>query len=238
MVAGLFRDAGYFMGDHLFSPKPSNPLGFFEDREVNATNERILAPHLPRPVRHNDMAYLSDAPTFGQAWLARLPTGHKIEADAEAARRIEALTGRRPFCFKDPRFSYTLHLWRGSAEPCRFVCVFRDPGDVIASILKECRTALYLYSHAISVVQATEVWYWSYRSILENHAREGEWFFLSYKDAFDQRCLERLSDFAGTEIDTSFPRPDLERSRDSFDFTENVTSLYDALKARAAACMR
>jgi hypothetical protein len=51
MVAGLFRNAGYFMGDKLHEPRHSNPLGFFEDAAVNNINESILAWRVYPPTR-------------------------------------------------------------------------------------------------------------------------------------------------------------------------------------------
>ena len=44
MVAGLFRNCGYYMGDNYILPRESNPKGFFEDSEINNI-QRIIKPN-------------------------------------------------------------------------------------------------------------------------------------------------------------------------------------------------
>lgn len=68
LVAGLFART-HEMGSRLLAPDPANPKGFFEDRAVNAANERLLAPYDAfsspgrRPLRE------------GERWLAVLAPG-------------------------------------------------------------------------------------------------------------------------------------------------------------------
>jgi hypothetical protein len=233
MVAGLFRNAGYFMGDKLHEPRHSNPLGFFEDAAVNNINESILAPLIPAAVRQDGIVYQADAPGPGQRWLARLPPDTAIKATAEQLEVVSGLTNHQPFCFKDPRFAYTLHLWRPSGGDCRFICVFRNPSEVIESILKECRTVDYLRNFSISVAQAAEVWFYNYRSIRQNHANTGEWFFIEYDQVFEPNVLERLAAFTGAELDRNFPTGTLKRSKPSYKIGPAMQSLYDELRQRA-----
>ena len=47
MLAGMFRSAGYFMGTDYITPRDSNPKGFFEGREVNDINEKLLQRVVP-----------------------------------------------------------------------------------------------------------------------------------------------------------------------------------------------
>src|SRR5438067_12472105 len=74
LVAGVLHQSGYFTGHDLLPASPTNPRGFFEDREVNAINEALLERVLPGPplarVRH---PFFPDRPRFGQRWLAALP---------------------------------------------------------------------------------------------------------------------------------------------------------------------
>ena len=52
MVAGLLAQSGYFMGNKLDAYYgDTNPKGFFEDPDINAINERILHPIIPRRPR-------------------------------------------------------------------------------------------------------------------------------------------------------------------------------------------
>jgi Uncharacterized protein conserved in bacteria len=53
MVAGTLASAGYFIGDNLYPRLASNPKGFFEDPEINAINEDLLARILPKPFFDN-----------------------------------------------------------------------------------------------------------------------------------------------------------------------------------------
>ena len=109
MVAGVLSSSGYFMGDSLNPPNETNPKGQFEDREVNQINEALLANAFRD--RHRKPAaewVLGGQPGNDQRWLARLAVGMAIPETREIAERIVRLAEREPFCFKDPRFSYTL----------------------------------------------------------------------------------------------------------------------------------
>ena len=117
MVTGALASAGYSMGEGLHAPRAANPKGFFETREINGINEELLAPHL------------ATNPVLGewQRWLGILPREARLDVPPRLAARIRQATARRPFCFKDPRFSFTLPAWRDALEDTGFVCVFRDP---------------------------------------------------------------------------------------------------------------
>lgn len=233
MVAGMFRNAGYFMGANLHEPRASNPLGFFEDAEVNNVNEAILAPYMPSPTNRDGIIYGCDAPSQGQRWLARLPPNTQVLTGKEQLEQISRLTSNRPFCFKDPRFAYTLQLWRPYGGDCRFVCVFRDPAEVVESILTECRTTGYLHNFAISVEQAAQVWLYNYRSILEKHAHIGDWFYIRYEQAFEPECVDRLEAFSSAKLDRNFPTRDLKRTTARLHLGEPMQNLYEELCRRA-----
>ena len=47
LLAGLFQKSGYFSGNSLLAGSVSNPLGYFEDKEINAINEDLLAGAVP-----------------------------------------------------------------------------------------------------------------------------------------------------------------------------------------------
>src|SRR5438105_10232021 len=96
MLAGMLRGAAYYMGAHLIPADDGNPKGYFEDDEINAINEALLAPVTPRFLR----------PSYGWRWLAQVPVGTPLTCPADIAERIEAQTRRVPFAFKDPRFCY------------------------------------------------------------------------------------------------------------------------------------
>jgi Sulfotransferase family len=235
MVAGLFRSAGYFQGTALHEPRPSNPLGFFEDAEVNDINEALLGPLLPDRRFEGVIEYLADAPGRGQKWLARIPLDREILSTPTDDDRIAAVLSNRPFCLKDPRFCYTLHLWRKHAPNARMICVFRHPQIVVASILKEISIMPYLENFALSVRQAFELWRLMYSHVLRHHALTGDWLFVEYNDLFQPPVLDRLADFSQAAIDRTFPVQDLARSKGISAADPAAFELYNELIVHSKA---
>ncbi|MBL8841161.1 MAG: glycosyltransferase [Planctomycetes bacterium] len=203
MVAGSLKAAGYFMGDRLYPARDSNPRGFFEDPEVNGVNEALLARHVPAEQRLGP----------NQLWLAQLERSVPMQVTRPDAQRMGALLARAPWCFKDPRFSYTLPAWRPWIGAAKFVCVFRDPAITAASIVKECRSADYLRGVAVDPPRALAIWRAHYRQILADHRHQGDWLFLHYDQVVAGDGLERLGEFLGAPVDRSFPTGELSRSR-------------------------
>ena len=136
MVAGVVRKSGYFMGQRLNPGNETNPKGQFEDPEINRINEELLSQVTPsRPPGVIGKLFFRTRPVLGQRWLARLPLEASIPSPSYLKKRIEVLTKREPFCFKDPRFSYTLPAWKPFLKNVVLICVFRHPGSVVTSIL-------------------------------------------------------------------------------------------------------
>lgn len=212
MIAGSLAQAGYFMGEHLVPAYDANPKGFFEDVEVNMINEDILAPLTRKRIVVLGRELFRSRPIVGQRWLAHVPVGTPMPCPDGTDARIEAVTRRLPYCFKDPRFCYTLPVWRPFLKDAVFVCVFRDPSTTAASILKECREASYLRTLRISFSRAIKIWAEMYLHILKNHRREGDWLFLHYDQAIGGDGLSRLERFVGARVDASFPETGLRRS--------------------------
>ena len=172
------------------------------------------------------------APTeeaYGWRWLASVPVGVPIPCPPEIARRIEAQTSRSPFCFKDPRFCYTLPAWRSFLSDTVFVCVFREPARTAHSIVKECRTADYLQGLPMDFSTAVEVWTLMYRHILEVHRRAGDWLFFHYEQFFDAATLSRLEAALGVAADRRFPNPKLKRSPGEGSVGRAALEVYEQL---------
>jgi hypothetical protein len=229
MVAGVLAKSGYFMGDHLYPGRESNPKGFFEDPEINGINEVLVAQVVHKRPRLLGKWFFRHRPLQGQRWLACVPVGTKIPSSAAIIERIQRVTQREPYCFKDPRFSYTLSVWRPFLKNTVFVCVFRDPARTALSILKECRDAEYLHGLSISFRQALEVWNLMYRHILEVHRHEGAWLFLHYNQILTERGLDRLEAFVDASVDHSFPDASLRRSFSDNPVPEETSRLYQQL---------
>jgi len=230
MVAGCLARAGYYMGDALVPARESNPKGFFEDLEINnEINEPLLAQVVKDRVRFMGKEFFRKRPVQGQRWLAEVPLIAKLNCPHEIAERILRHVCREPYCFKDPRFSYTLPVWRTFLRDTVFVCVFRDPGTTAASILKECQNEEYLRSLSINFDRALSVWEMMYRHIVEKHQYEGEWLFLHYEQVVNGQALERLANFTDADVDHTFPEEFLRRSFSYTSVPKRICTLYDRL---------
>lgn len=237
LLAGLFRHSGLFMGDSAYRSRTANPHGFFEDREVNAINEALLAPFLPPPAEPS-AAYGQDVPGEGQRWLARLPLACRPQGSPELQQRIQALYARGPSCFKDPRFCHTLAVWRNllpDPERTAFLCVFRHPAVVLASVLQEVHYGPHMQQLAISATQVLDSWSSHYLHLLEHHVATGRWLFLAYEQLLEPAGLDCIEAFTGHGLDRQLPQSSLNRSRLNPDLNlpDSVLVLYRELCSRA-----
>jgi hypothetical protein len=224
MLAGTLCGAGYYMGERLIPADETNPKGYFEDDEINAINEELLAPVTPG---------LSQ-PVYGWRWLAAVPVGVFLPAPADIITRIERQTGRSPFCFKDPRFCYTLPAWRRFLGDAVFLCIFREPARTANSIVQECRQADYLQGLPMDFAAAVAVWTLMYRHILEAHAQAGEWLFLHYDQLLGGEAFVRLETALGVRPDRHFPEPKLKRSTEAGEVDAAAGRVYEQLCERAS----
>lgn len=222
MVAGTLAESGYYMGDTMLAATDANPKGYFESREVEAVNEDLLRTMIaptpgevrwrwlrPIPAQPN----FKDAPPWSRArWLAALPTVRTPTVSPDDHARIAALTTRAPFCFKDPRFSYTLPAWRVHLNNTVYICVFRQPDITANSVLKEVGREDYLRGLRFSYEQALAMWAAVYRHILYKHRREGQWLFLHYDQVLTPSGLDRIEALTGAAVNRSFPDEKLARS--------------------------
>ena len=233
MVAGTLSKAGYFMGERLLPPRDSNPKGFFEAREINGINETLIAQVIPRRPRLIPRPFrkwvFQDRLLKNQRWLARISLETNIPASTKAIERIRKVTKKEPFCFKDPRFSYTLPVWRPFLKNTVFLCVFRDPASTAYNILKECQDAPYLHSLKINFDQVIEVWTLIYSHILEIHQHKGEWLFIHYQQVLNKDFFKKIEVFTGAKVDPKFPDPALNRSSCHRKVPEYIEQMYNQL---------
>jgi len=225
MVAGALAKAGYFMGDRLYPARDANPLGFFEAPEINAINEELLAPRVPA-------AQHLAAP---QRWLARLDA--TVDAAPEPLRRrMRALVARAPFCFKDPRFCYTLPAWRSELNDARCVVVFRDPAVTAASIVRECAVADYLAGVEMDAERALATWCAMYRQVLRQYREappheRARWLFVHYDQMVGRAAdgAARLARHLDAPVDAAFPDERLRRSKPAAVSSDEAAQLYREL---------
>ncbi len=229
LVAGTLAGAGYYQGDDLYASRRANPKGFFESPQVNGVNESILARHTPA---HPPLADF-------QRWLAVLTPeqARGVHAMAQERAAIAALVARGPFCFKDPRFTWTLGAWREAAPEAGLVCVFRDPASTVASLLEEAASSEHLAGVELDSARALELWRATYARLLELHAaaQDGgrDWLFLHYDQVLEAAGRKRLAAFAQADLDDDFAEPGLRREPPALELPQDVAELYAKLCERA-----
>jgi hypothetical protein len=233
-VAGLFAESRRFMGDDLHPPRPSNPRGFFESGRINRLNERILLPYLPRPYRYGSIDYGADAPRRTHTWLARIGPDVEVVATAPERAQIREFTANAPFCYKDPRFTYTIHEWVAAVGvPHRVICAFRHPAVVAQSIINEVTGTAYLHDLAISVNQAFEVWALQYGRVVDRHA-DGNWLFVSFDSLLSGAGLKAVANFTGERLRDDFVTRELDRTRTTLQAPARCLAIYDRMQELAA----
>lgn len=230
MVAGTLAKAGFLMGDNLLKANNGNPKGFFEDREIIHINEALLAQVLRTRPRLLGRWFFHSWPITGHRWLAQVPLDTDIPCPAELSLKIRDLTEREPYCFKDPRFAYTLPAWRPLLKDSVYICVFRDPASTALSILKLVKDHIApINKEHITFEQALDTWTLTYRHILERHRREGPWLFVHYDQMLTRGGLARIEAFVGVPVDHSFPEPSLRRSISDHPVSNETLHTYKSL---------
>lgn len=238
MVAGSLRLAGYEMGAGLKPPTSSNPLGYFETVEINDINEDLLRPVVARWEGRPVSRWAIPHPRLekDQHWLACLPPEVEVEPIAPLEARIRRAVARTPYCFKDPRFCYTLPVWRPWLAPDTvFVCVFRQPGRTIASMLRDAEEQPYLKSLGLNSCYAWQVWIHMYDRVVRQHRRQGRWLFLHSDSVVRGPGLRRLSRFLEAPVDSTFPKASLQRAPEIQPIPRAALILY--WKMRLLSCL-
>ncbi|MBE9171591.1 hypothetical protein IQ216_00335 [Cyanobium sp. LEGE 06143] len=152
----------------------------------------------------------------------------------ELRRRIRTLLARGPFCFKDPRFCYTLGAWiqelpAEERDQMQCLCVFRHPSVVVTSVLEEVGSAPYLKGLQLTAEQILQAWEAHYGAVLERQRSQGQWLFIHYEELLQPRGLARLEAFTGLDLDQSIVDLSLRRSEAHIEATPTSLRLYQTL---------
>jgi len=215
MLAGTLSGAGYYMGDEMMPPTPGNPKGYFEAFDIEAINEDILANIVPKRPKGRLRKFFSHRPRRSQRWLAYVRLNKKINAKESISKRIEKKVNQKSYCFKDPRFCYTLPVWKKHFSNEVYFCIFRNPEITVASILKECQREDYLQDLKINRKKIFKVWASMYEHILNIHSKSGIWYFFHYEQIFNDKVLKKIEGIIDATIDHNFPEKKLNRVKKS-----------------------
>lgn len=218
LLAGILSSAGYYMGNNYLAQNQSNPKGFFEDYEVNTINEDILnlvIPHCPELLRKN---FFPSMTYYRARWLARLNPNLEMKTNSVINNRIRKIISMEPFCYKDPRFSYTLPIWNLFLikKNTVLICVFREPFNTAESIVKECRDSKALHSLKMNHTIALEVWMQVHESILKHYEQDqhqSRWLFVHFEQILNGEALNKISLFTRAKVDQTFVDKTINRTR-------------------------
>lgn len=204
-VAGLFRNSGAYFGEQPLAATASNVKGYYEDFDVNTTNNEVIWQMLSwgwfnplrslfRPRAERDLRCW---------WLTTPRIAPRIEIPAATRDRMLRHFRRTPFCLKDPRFNTTLASWRPYLPArTRFIVAFRDPDRTVDSILRDAQT-VYTPSLPIDERDAYVAWHRVYTRLLDDWSQEGDWLFVDFDRVLDGEALAALAAFADTPVDAT-----------------------------------
>lgn len=237
LMGGILYHSGYFMGDDLYPARESNPKGFFENDVINGINEKILSAYdyinirkTNEPIDYKSSPY---NPLYGQRWLSYIEAETRIDCSDESViseiRKVTAVPG---FAYKDPRFNFTLPIWkRCLSDDVVYICMFRQPGATAESVLKDCKSAEYLSGFYIDRDIIFNLWYNSYQRVLKNLYNEPgqRIIFVHYDQLLSKEKLPELSENLDVVLDDGFIVQDLNRSRSASAVPQLHDDLYKTL---------
>ncbi len=215
MLAGCLSTAGYFMGDNLMPANAQNPKGYFESFDIEAINEELLEQVCPlRPKGWIGRVLFPQRLRRPERWLATLQKPAEFRVGPDLTERISAQTAKAPFCFKDPRFCYTLPAWAPFIQGALNLVVFREPGRTATSILHAIAAEAYLRDVRMTGRRALEIWTAQYRQVLAHARQGGDWLFVHFDQILDGSAMPRIGAALGVHLDGAFPERRFKRSMD------------------------
>ena len=224
LMGGILHQTGYYMGDNLYPPRDSNPKGFFENNFINGINEQILSQYDLIKGHHYCLNYSPFKPNYGHRWLSYITPSTNIVLDNfEIICEIKKALSYPNFAYKDPRFNYTFPIWdQISEKKLKYICIYRDPGAVINSVIKECETAEKL---------AFELWNNNYINILNklNDSLLSRFLFINYNQFYQKKNYEKISNFLGGKISSNFFSKNLNRSKKQKFIPAETKKIYSEL---------
>jgi len=257
-VARVLHESGISMGRDLLGPTEFNARGYYEERDVVAMNDRILAGCGLRPADGSlSRLHLTLMRALGSTRLpaARRKTASRAEVLTIAARYGEAMQGLGANVpssggLKDPRFCWTLEAWLPyfSKEPRVIVCL-RSPEAIAASVMRiyglvetgerreySSRRHRKMLKFLEDVVTAAgEFWSNQYQRLLEViDALQLEATCVEY-DALNndpEGTVARLAGFVGRPLDPRYIEAPLRH------YTASVPERYSQLYERVLALSR
>lgn len=217
MLAEVFYRSRFFLGSNLMPGKPGNPHGYFECRNIENINEDLFDQIIPaRPqgrfARIRQLPH-KRTPNRPRRWLLALNEIPSLGLTPDIAERIKGLARHQPFCFKDPRFCYTLPTWSPLLPPYKRICVFRHPAATISSIKKEIKQFGHDREVSISLRHLERLWERSYACVKAMERDGIPTLWVHSLDLFQSSGRKRVEEFVEKKLDWSGVDPKLNRSK-------------------------
>ncbi len=228
-LAGMMHNSGYNTGDNFIPVRRGCPKGFFEDREIIRINDKILFHSYPKKHPFSGLWILDYKYCTGNGWLARLGLNARLFSSKEIEERIIRAVQNEPFCYKDPRFCYTLPVWKPFLKKTFFICIFREPEISATSIIKESWDEIYMKNIPIDFSIAVEIWTLMYKHVLEKNYPYKNWIFLHYNQLFTKDSLDRLEKILKIKLNRDFIDISLKRTKSSRIVPEATKEIYNKL---------
>lgn len=208
----------------VFRDDTSNPKGFFEDADINFLNDRILETSgvtLPgdkkdgREYRHG-------------GWINKQKIT-ELKINPGQITQIKQFTYSKPFCYKDPRFSFTYPLWKEliDDDDLVLIVIFRHPSKTAVSIIKE-PTPKKIH---MTYKDALEIWYRQYSNIFDFNHEKGKILYIHY-DQILRKELGPLERLLNIKVNYGFIDPKLNRSAER-DVPKKYKEMYDLLISKS-----
>ncbi len=239
MVAGLFRHSGAYMGKEMLQATIANPLGYYEDKHLNLLNNAIMERMFRWPTLNRLRTRISPpAHTDPRCyWLAAPRWLRSPELTVEQKDQMEWYSEQQPFCYKDPRFNVTLHLWEPILpENTRFLVIFREPDKTVDSILRDAHEQ-YQPPLAVNEKWGYIMWFRTYDRLLRKYGGHPHWMFIHYGQVQSLEAIPAMEAFVDGKLDSNNINPSISRSQLRTDQGMNIArkcdDLYDLLCLRA-----
>lgn len=218
MINLLLANAGFYFGSRHIGYDEGNPLGYYEDRNVNNANDVLLWPYFRAgPARVWRRITRKPHLESWQGWLLDI-TPEQAEALSVPNSLRESFVEffkRQPFAYKDPRFSFTLPaILPLLPSKTVFICVYRDPRQVVVSTIKEARkeTKHRDWQDRYPINYCYRMWEAHYRCIINAYTKfQLSCVFVRYERLISGRCVSKISDLVGAKLDGSLIKPELNR---------------------------
>jgi hypothetical protein len=215
-LAGALAHSGVYVGLHPMGPTSQMPLGYWEDRWINAWNNQLL----------------SQVCDYKGLFIAPVPleAGQKMAlAKFSDPVRVQRMFWFTPYALKDPRFAFTYKAWKPLlVQPNVCIVLFRNPSDFVDSALR------LRSDHSIIASQRDALetmWENSYQHVLAND--DGTFCYIEHEEIINGNAKSYLERLLGYPIKWSFIEPKLCHSTEA-KCPDRLWPLYHELQGRAA----